>query len=424
MKSSMQNDAKISVGYYIQRPNSNKSILLLNVSYEGIKIMMSSGLSVKPADWDKENQKVKKSDPEAAAKNEYFNNLKHHVLNTYYSYKRSGAYITKDEMKVRIKEFIIPANKAKETYSKKKSVTEWYEQFNNERMFSGVVKPKTTERHKTSVNHLKAFEVFISKKIDFNDLDERFALNLHKYLTQNKEMVNNSALTVFKSFRVFLNWASDRGLPVNPKTTKSFNKVLRSYKVKSSSDSVALTKEEVKTLYDMDLTKNKRLEKTRDIFIIQCYTSLRFSDVSKLTSENFDMKRNLIILDTVKTEDSLLLPIHDDIKPILEKYHYTIPSISNQKYNEYLKELCKQAGINDPVKYPEYYGKKRKDVIKLKYEMVSSHTGRRTMITNALLSGMLPEEVMKFSGHRNRQSFDSYVKRTQDQAIQRYYNMF
>jgi len=136
------------------------------------------------------------------------------------------------------------------------------------------------------------------------------------------------------------------------------------------------------------------------------------------------MKRNLIILDTVKTEDSLLLPIHDNIKPILAKYNYSIPSMSNQKYNQYLKEFCKQAGIDDPVKYPEYYGKKRKDVIKQKYEMVSSHTGRRTMITNALLSGMLPEEVMKFSGHRNRKSFDSYVKRTQDQAIQRYYNMF
>jgi integrase len=424
MKSSKQNDAKIGVGYYIQRPNSNKSILLLNVSYEGIKIMMSSGLSVNPADWDKEKQKVKKSDPEAAAKNDYFNNLKHHVLNTYYSYKRSGAYIVKDDMKIKIKEFINPANKAKETYSKKKSVTEWYEQFNNERMLSGVLKPKTIKRHQTSINHLKDYELSISKKIDFNDLDEEFAQNLHKYLTQTRELVNNSALTVFKNLKVFLNWASDKGLPVNPKTIKSFNKVLRSYKTKSSSDSVALTKEEVKALYNMDLTEDKRLDKVRDIFIIQCYTSLRYSDVSNLTSENFDLNRNLIILDTIKTEDSLLLPIHDDIKPIFMKYNYTLPFISNQKYNDYLKELCKQAKIDEPVKYPQYYGKKRKDVIKLKYEMVSSHTGRRTMITNALLSGMLPEEVMKFSGHRNRQSFDSYVKRTQDQAIQRYYELY
>src|SRR5690606_20228421 len=98
---------------------------------------------------------------------------------------------------------------------------------------------------------------------------------------------------------------------------------------------------------------------------------------------------------------------------IFDKYQNVLPVISDVKYNQYIKEVCKIAGIDTPTLITSWKGGKRIDEIKLKYELISSHTARRTFITRLLRKGLLPEQIMKITGHRNRRSFDEYVKITQ-----------
>jgi len=93
------------------------------------------------------------------------------------------------------------------------------------------------------------------------------------------------------------------------------------------------------------------------------------------------------------------------------------PLISEQKYNEYIKELCRHAKIDEPVKVVKQIGNKRIEEIKPKYELITSHTARRTFITLTLKKGILPETVMQISGHKDRKSFQKYVLISQKQAV-------
>lgn len=92
--------------------------------------------------------------------------------------------------------------------------------------------------------------------------------------------------------------------------------------------------------------------------------------------------------------------------------------MSNQKYNDYLKELCEEAGINREVQIVKKIGKRRIFEKYKKYELISSHTGRRSFITLSLKKGLLPEQVMKITGHKKRSTFHKYVKITQDESVE------
>jgi integrase len=139
--------------------------------------------------------------------------------------------------------------------------------------------------------------------------------------------------------------------------------------------------------------------------------------LNNLKKENINLRERRITIYTIKTQDSTVIPISKKLHLILEKYNREIPKMSSQWYNRGLKKLCKLAGIDSRVQLTHYIGNVRKDVIKPKYELVSSHTARRTFITLSLKKGVLPEMVMKVSGHKDRMSFQSYVRISQEEAV-------
>ena len=91
-----------------------------------------------------------------------------------------------------------------------------------------------------------------------------------------------------------------------------------------------------------------------------------------------------------------------------------LPMISNQKFNKYLKELCKLAEINDPIEIIRYKGATKQSTIYPKYEVISAHTGRKTFATLSLEKGIPAETVMKITGHADYKSFQRYVKVTEE----------
>ena len=93
--------------------------------------------------------------------------------------------------------------------------------------------------------------------------------------------------------------------------------------------------------------------------------------------------------------------------------HRPLPIISNQKLNDYVKELCKMAGITEQVEIVRYRGTKREAITYPKFKLIGVHTGRKTFATLSLEKGMSAEEVMTITGHRDYQSFKRYVKVTE-----------
>ena len=159
--------------------------------------------------------------------------------------------------------------------------------------------------------------------------------------------------------------------------------------------------------------REDRLAKVRDVFLFQCFTGQRYSDILSLNKK--DVKNGTWHLRQQKTNNIIQIPLNKYAISILAKYSdFKLPVISNQKMNKYLKELCVLAKINDPVRIIKFKGSKRIEETKKKYEVIGTHTARRTFITLSLRKGMKPEVIMKITGHKSYKMFQKYLKIADD----------
>ena len=209
----------------------------------------------------------------------------------------------------------------------------------------------------------------------------------------------------------FLKWATDKGYNSNV-AYKTFKPTLKATQKKV----IYLSKDELKAILNLELKGDTLyLEPVRDIFMFCCFSSLRYSDASSLKWN--DVKDDRIEVTTVKTADSLSIEINDMMGRILEKHravpdkrnNLVFPYYTNQAMNRDLKKLCKLAGINEEIRITSYKGNERIDEVKEKWELVGTHTGRKTFIVNALSRGIAPSIVMKWTGHNDYKSMKPYI---------------
>lgn len=160
--------------------------------------------------------------------------------------------------------------------------------------------------------------------------------------------------------------------------------------------------------------KRKAKERIRDLFVIGCLTALRYSDYSTLTKEN--LQNGFIVKRTKKTNVDVKVPAHDYVKEIFSKYGGFIPcGLCIQYFNKYLKVIMKEIGLNDIITYSYTKGGKLITATREKWELISSHTARRSAATNMYLTGRMKTfEIMKLTGHRSEQNFFRYIRLTGD----------
>lgn len=178
---------------------------------------------------------------------------------------------------------------------------------------------------------------------------------------------------------------------------------------------IFLTWEELMRVYNYDFSATPHLDSVRDVFCFCCFTSLRYSDVANLKKSN--ISDHCIHLTTIKTGEALTIELNKYSQAILDKHsnHYSqngcvLPIISNQKMNDHLKEIAVLCEINTPISITTYKGGKRIDYTVPKHTLISTHVGRRTFISNAIMLGIPPEIVMKWSGHSDYNSMKPYIE--------------
>jgi integrase len=278
------------------------------------------------------------------------------------------------------------------------------------------VKAKWTMKGKqTSFKFLRDFERDCSTKISFQKLNLEFFEALRDYAFQGRKVRNkngeikdgtiedNTFAKVIAVLKAFLNWAFDRGYLLD-QNYKKFRAPERQNEI------ICLTLDEFVKLSSHHF-KSRKLDYVRDIYIFGCSTGLRFSDLRAINSTN--IQNDFIVFNTQKTRENNMIPLNKYSKAILEKYKGTayepLPKISNQKLNQYIKECCKEVGIDTPMVITRFSGGNRKEFSCPKHEMITSHTARKTFITLSLLLGV-PERVVKMtSGHRKEENFRLYV---------------
>lgn len=264
----------------------------------------------------------------------------------------------------------------------------------------------TYEKFAAVKNHLTNFR----DGLTFDFFDEKGLNNYVTYLRDVKEMRNSTIGKQLSFLKWFLRWAFKKGLHQN-NAYDSYKPKLKSTQKKI----IFLTWEELNKLREFEIPAAKQaLDRVRDVFLFQCFTGLRYSDVFNLRRS--DIKGDHIEVTTVKTSDSLIIELNNHSKAILDKYKdvafeddKVLPVITNQKMNDYLKELAELAGIDEPVRQTYYRGNERIDEVTPKYALLGTHAGRRTFICNALALGIPPQVVMKWTGHSDYKAMKPYI---------------
>jgi len=188
--------------------------------------------------------------------------------------------------------------------------------------------------------------------------------------------------------------------------------------VSENTPSIYLSEVELEELYKLDLSSNPRIERVRDLFLIGCWTGLRFSDFSNITQEN--IQDDQIEITTKKTVEPVIIPFHPVVKGIMSKYRGKYPNslppaISNVKMNEYLKELGSMTeGLQITASTMITKAGIQKTTQHKKYELLTTHTARRSFATNLYLSGFPSISIMAITGHRTEKAFMRYIKITPD----------
>jgi integrase len=177
-------------------------------------------------------------------------------------------------------------------------------------------------------------------------------------------------------------------------------------------DSVYLTEEELKLIEKLDLSNDLKLDRTRDLFLIGCYTGLRFSDYSILSIEH--IKDKLIEILQTKTRNKVAIPIYPVIQQIRAKYNDALPrAITNQKMNQYIKDFAKKIpALEALVTVTSTKGGDKKSETFPKWSLISTHTARRSFATNEYLAGTPVVTIMAITGHKTEKAFLRYIKLT------------
>ncbi len=252
---------------------------------------------------------------------------------------------------------------------------------------------------------LKAFETFRGNPITFSCIDYNFYDDFIEFLTfyythkRRREKlcglkVNTIGQTI-KQFRVFI---KDR---VRRKIIDPID--LNDFKIpEEEADAIYLTHIEIGRIYQADLSAQPHLIEYRDLFVLACLTGLRFSDFSILKPE--DLRNDMLYKKQEKSEHWVVIPLRNEAKKIFsQQFKEKIPSLSNPEFNRHIKTVGRLAGIQEQIKFSYKKGNKNIEVIKSKYEWITTHTARRSFCTNEFLAGTPVKLIMKISGHKKGQ---------------------
>ena len=274
-----------------------------------------------------------------------------------------------------------------------------------ERKNAAAAKRGTWKILHTWSSHLNAYATDRGITLDFDSFTWEFLNDFKNWLCapprSHGQNYISKGIDVVKQF---LREAERRHLHTNT-TYRGFS-VAKEKTTKSG-----LSFDELGALYNLDLTNNKRLEKVRDLFLIGCYTGLRYSDFTRIRPEHITEEdgQKFLSITTQKTGTLVDIPLFPQAELLLRKYDFHPPGISNVKMNEYLREVGQLAGLDDTFLIVRTVGGKRQETLHSKWEVLTSHVARRSFATNFFLLGIPAAMLMKITGHATERQFMAYI---------------
>lgn len=374
---------------FVFRDAQKISLLHLILRDSGAREKISLQIKEDPATFDKKNYMFTKANPHYKTLNARLNFIKGKV-----DFLIREADITNDTL-LELREKIVVAINVKTSNKSKRKETLFMPYFKTWSL--GETTKYKYNRFKTYTYNLLT-EYFGKATPSFDDINYTFCEQFIEWMSVKKNLCANTRGSHIKFIKAAMNEAYKNKLHNND-DYKSFRKETEQV------DAVYLTNEEVTKVAQLPLCGTHAV--VRDLFIVGCHTGMRFSDFSRLSMN--DISDGVIHFITQKCKTPVDIPAHPRVLQVLEKHGGIMPKISGQKFNAYIKDVCREAGINESV----LVRKSGRHIRCEKWELVSSHTARRTGLTNMYKAGIPTYRCMMISGHKTEQVFMTYLRITQ-----------
>lgn len=301
-----------------------------------------------------------------------------------------------------------------------------------------LVSNDTKKGYQTTINKLEQFEDKFKTKLRFIDIDMDFYNKFKRWLIDSTYTKGNEEIHYTKNYIGAMFKNISRFMTVSQGKLHEFEGHKETdFKVdKEDTDAIYLTVDELNKIYHLEITEElllsngfdkrshniklaiKSLSEERDRFLFGCFTALRHSDYSRLDAIHF--KDDIIRIWTVKKDKKVFIPMHHQLRELLKRRNNILPSpISDQKHNKQIKAIGKLAGINEDVVIAKTRGGSRIEVIKPKWEFITTHTARRSGATNMYLAGIDLKFIQDILGHSKVEQTIKYIKVTAEDNAKR-----
>ena len=307
-------------------------------------------------------------------------------------------------------------------------------QFKIQEMESGTNRNNGRKFSQSTIQQWKNFHRLLCRyeqnygAIDFREINTAF-WDRFKQFCEDEGLMHKSTNKYLAVFRALISYAQANGIEVSETALQSYHKV--PIFDDDSKAKTYLNEQELQALYEMKLSGMK--ERVRDIFMLGCYLGQRVSDYNNLTKSDFTTTRRgnrVVSFTQEKTNNAVVVPIiYDNVYSIAEKYNYNFPRLSHSVINRYIKRILADLSTTLPslrqtlrtaitlkeqqaeVRGTMHFERDAKGyVVKPRYEMVSTHTARRSCITNLYLSNRFTiSQLMSISGHKSEKAFNEYI---------------
>jgi len=382
--------------------------LLIDVTFNGGRFFINVGFRIDADKWDTIVQRVKSNTVHYKGKkakeiNDSVSNLLERIRKTFTKFELEENMPTITEFKKELNPKTVDEEINQNGQRIEKDFFKSFDMYVEQGKHKW--QPNTVKKHNTTKAHLLAFD----KRLTFELLNDTEKLDSFVNYLNRIGLRNASAEKYLKVLKWFLKWAV-----LKKHTSYSDFLTYKPTLEHIDKEIIFLSQSEFIHLYNLEI-KQPYLERVRDVFCFACVTGLRYSDIYNL--KRSQIKSDIINVVTVKTNDLLKINLNKYSTAILKKYEEiefqggkALPVISNQKSNEYLKEVCELAGLKEIIEINYKVGNERKTETYPKYELMSFHAGRRTFVCLGLFLGLTSKVIMSFTGHKSIEAMKPYEK--------------
>ena len=399
--------------------------IIIDVSVDGARIKLFTGYKTKVVDWDFKKGFVK-TYPGKSTNVLISRRLKETELTIYEyldQYRYGKPRLTFIELEEKLNQLI---DNPRTSFNKNKkngvgrgadTVLYFWDYFIKDSE-SGVrlsptkkkLKPSTINSFKTTRKKIAAF--FNSKGWDLKlwEITQEHIDMLSDHLILDLEWsMNTHAKFMMDMLQMFKYAVKLKKLPPAILTELKFDTS------REETDAIYITMDQIKEMYAIKKFDLPEQEVVRDMFVIGCFTGMRFSDYSVLDPSA--IRNNRLSFIQVKTGAKVTIPIHPIVNEILQKYNYVLPPVPrNNEFNAIIKTVGeKMPSLHVPFTKQITYKRELVEIEKMKYEFLMTHTARRSFCSNEYIRGTDPMIIMSISGHKSYKSFMRYIKVSGDQ---------